>query len=68
MHPSCTRREWTSESLVGFYRDSSTQPRSSVVSCPWVGWEDGRVGGVSRRVGGVSGSESGRGNGIWKED
>ena len=66
MHPSCTRREWTSESLVGFYRDSSTQPRSSVVSCPWVGWEGGR----SEWEGGWEGgrSESGRGNGIWKED
>ena len=39
MRPPCTRQEWTSESLVGSYRDSSTQPRSSVVSCAWVqGW------------------------------
>ena len=55
------RREWTSESLVDSYRDSSTQPRSSVVSCGgmggWMGRWDGRMdgkvgGGVSGRVGG----------------
>ena len=50
--------------LGGGVRQRKIKRRSkALLSFSWQSWTS-----LSGRVGGVSGSESGRGNGIWKED